>query len=195
MRLTKAQARRLLGGGGATAKAPSKAAVTRRAKAPACSFQALSLDLVVLNAMQEELGSAPHVCFRVDGAPVPKRRARTFFDKRVGKIVSKTPEETESYESLVANLARAACLERRWPLGGWPSRDVRYVLRVEVMAANDRADADNYAKITADGLNKIAWPDDRRICNMVVSKRVVEPEAAGLFVMVWAIGPTGGSAK
>ena len=40
----------------------------------------------------------------VPGPPVGKQRARTFYDRRAGRVVSKTPEKTRSYETLIREL-------------------------------------------------------------------------------------------
>ena len=39
--------------------------------------------------------------FRVEGKPQGKARARTFYNKRIGKMQSITPEQTKSYEELI----------------------------------------------------------------------------------------------
>ena len=46
--------------------------------------------------------------FYVEGKPQGKARARTFYDKRVGKMKSITPEQTKSYEDLIRWSFRAA---------------------------------------------------------------------------------------
>lgn len=46
--------------------------------------------------------------FIVEGKPQGKARARTFYNARVGKMQSITPEQTKSYEDLIRWKYRAA---------------------------------------------------------------------------------------
>ena len=48
------------------------------------------------------------ITFLVEGKPQGKARARTFYDKRVGKMRSITPEQTKSYEDLIRWSYKAA---------------------------------------------------------------------------------------
>ena len=53
--------------------------------------------------------------FTVPGEPQGKARARTWFDPRVGKAVSKTPENTVVYENLVKLCYQSAARSHRFP--------------------------------------------------------------------------------
>ncbi len=43
----------------------------------------------------------------IPGEPCGKLRARTFYDRRVGRVVSKTPEKTKNYETFIRELFAA----------------------------------------------------------------------------------------
>ena len=96
--------------------------------------------------------------FVVPGKPQPKQRAR----KGVGGRFY-TPKETREYEARVkscawAAMAQAGLLRR----GAWPL-DARYRVSVVIYPANARVpDGDNVLKAVQDGLNGLAWSDDRR---------------------------------
>jgi crossover junction endodeoxyribonuclease RusA len=107
---------------------------------------------------------------RVDGKPQAKQRPRVG---RGGRVY--TPKETRDYEQLVAAAWRAAggpCL----PKGTAAEVTIHvYRDRVEVsvevadgLPATARADLDNLAKSVLDGLNGVAFDDDRQIAKLTV---------------------------
>ena len=105
--------------------------------------------------------------FRVEAQPFGKQRARTFYDKRSGKMRSITPEKTKSFEDLVRWSYTAA--------GGQYLGDALIVLRItafyaipksytkkdKLAAAEHRIrpttkpDVDNCAKAILDALNGV----------------------------------------
>lgn len=121
---------------------------------------------------------AQTVSFVMLGPPVGKQRARTFLDKRVGKIISKTPKETVQYEKALALQAWQAVLafNPSWGKEGkWP-KDARYSMRViACWADNRRRDIDNVLKSVADACNERLWLDDSQVHHMAVT-RVFEGE-------------------
>ena len=94
------------------------------------------------------------VIFTVPGRPVPKQRPRLG---RNGNVY--TPRQTREYERAVA---RAGRLFFKSPYFGPVS------LHVHVYLAGVRGagDLDNYIKSIQDGLNGIAWRDDRQIVRL-----------------------------
>lgn len=96
--------------------------------------------------------------FVVPGKPQPKQRAR----KGVGGRFY-TPKETRDYAKLVkscawAAMAQAGLLQR----GAWPL-DATYRVSIAIYPPNLRVpDGDNVLKAVQDGLNGLAWGDDRQ---------------------------------
>lgn len=102
--------------------------------------------------------------FIVPGEPVPKGRARTrVVQTKSGKAFAShyTPKETAAYEKHVATLCQLAVNQKRWVFG---PKD-RFDLRVRICRTHEGAggDIDNYVKAIQDGINGIAFPDDRYI--------------------------------
>lgn len=119
----------------------------------------------------------------IPGEPCGKQRARTFYDRRVGRVVSKTPEKTKSYEALIRELF-AVKYEGFPPLAGpvrlrvnayrgIPKSESRK--RAERMEATiirpiTRPDASNVLKSVEDALNGLAYRDDSQIVEILVQK-------------------------
>lgn len=85
--------------------------------------------------------------FTIAGKPVGKKRPR------VTKNGTFTPKETRAYERTVRNFA-TLMLGRDWPI------DRRYRLHV---AFTGRSDGDNVFKSVADGLEGVAYANDRQV--------------------------------
>lgn len=110
---------------------------------------------------------ASQIRFVVPGRPRPKGRPRAdarFRGRRVD-IHFYTPRETKEFEQLVGTYALAA-----------GARPVRHPVEVEVEVwlAGKRGDGDNYLKAILDGLNGVAWEDDRQV--VAASIRVHEAQ-------------------
>jgi Holliday junction resolvase RusA-like endonuclease len=98
------------------------------------------------------------VALVVPGEPVPKRRARTFYDARVGRIVSKNTDRVVAAETHVAN-----CLKIVYPhLVPLPSGRLGIIVRCHLKGVG-RGDWDNYAKLPQDALNGIVYRDDKQV--------------------------------
>lgn len=120
--------------------------------------------------------------FEVKGRPQGKARARTFYNSRIGKMQSITPESTKSYEDLI-----------RWSYvsaGGKYLGEKLISVKIQAfysipkswskkkqmqsIAYNIRPttppDLDNHAKIVLDALNGVAYCDDKQVVDLIVSK-------------------------
>ena len=115
------------------------------------------------------------IVFTVEGKPQGKARARTFYNKKLGRMQSITPEQTKSYEDLI-----------RW---SYTSAGGKYLgettLQVDIQAfypvpksfskakTNDavtqklrpttKPDCDNIIKVVLDALNGVAYYDDKQV--------------------------------
>jgi len=98
------------------------------------------------------------VTFVIPGHPVPKMRPRLGKNGNVY-----TPKETRVYEQIVSWAGRQVFKN---PYDGPVS------LQVKVYLTAVRGDLDNYIKSIQDGLNRVAWRDDRQVTKL----------KAGLFV-------------
>jgi|DEB0MinimDraft_6_1074348.scaffolds.fasta_scaffold23147_4 Holliday junction resolvase RusA-like endonuclease len=116
----------------------------------------------------------PSIQFTVPGKPSGKGRPR--FSRKSGRAF--TPAKTQSYEAQVKHFCAEA-------MGNMPP--IEGPIRVEIIAVFAKAkswskkktretywhtsspDADNLAKVL-DGLNGIAWGDDRQVALLQVSK-------------------------
>jgi crossover junction endodeoxyribonuclease RusA len=104
--------------------------------------------------------------FVVDGEPVPKGRARARVVGPFAKIY--TPASTRAYESVVRLVCQAAVSGTRWT---WTDKD-RFEVQIEVYRSRQIGDADNFAKSCLDGMNGIAFDDDRHVHRLVVALHV-----------------------
>lgn len=91
----------------------------------------------------------------VEGQPIPKARPRVWQGQAF------TPEKTRTYETRVGWAARATGV---LPAAG----DVRITLAFLRTGAR-RADLDNLCKAVIDGLNGIAYDDDKQVTELHAS--------------------------
>ena len=96
------------------------------------------------------------ITFIVEGRPVGKQRPRF---SRKGRVY--TPAKSKNYEKLVAVRGRAA-MQKALRNGGWPAPP--FAVEIGIVWQDDRRpDVDNVAKAILDGLNGIAWQDDKQV--------------------------------
>lgn len=112
--------------------------------------------------------------FTVPGRPHGKRRPRVTMRGR--KAIVYTPRETREYEQRVAWEAKAA---------GASPIDGPVGVRIVCVASQRRPDLDNAAKSILDGLNGVAWEDDRQVAELHVYVRRGRPER--VEVEVWRL--------
>jgi crossover junction endodeoxyribonuclease RusA len=109
------------------------------------------------------------VTFTVDSRPVPKGRPRMT---RYGRVF--TPKRTLDAEALVA----AAYPRRRGKFKGTVSVKMRFTIDGTEITIADyvdtesrlKGDIDNYAKTILDGLNGVAWGDDKQVVYIEAEK-------------------------
>lgn len=116
--------------------------------------------------------------FEVAGNPFAKQRARTL---RTGR--SYTPKETVIYENLVktsfvskypehvpTEKPVALCVLAVYPIPkSWSKKDK--IKASEGLLVPTRHDVDNVLKIISDGLNGVAWSDDKQVYAAYAKKK------------------------
>lgn len=111
--------------------------------------------------------------FTVPGQPHPAERPRGMPRKGKGGrmfVVYLTPDRTLEAEARVADAYRAA-----FP-GTEPTEDLVAVLITAHRATKVWADTDNLAKTVLDGLNGVAWADDRQVATLGVERVLGVPK-------------------
>jgi crossover junction endodeoxyribonuclease RusA len=93
----------------------------------------------------------------VPGRPVVKKRPRLGRNNNIY-----TPRKTKEYEELVGWKAREVIKE---PLKG----NVAVYITI-YGGSRIQGDLDNYAKSILDGMNKIAYEDDKQICSLSIQR-------------------------
>ena len=124
------------------------------------------------------------VIFEVIGRVQGKARARTFYNPKIGRSQSVTPEGTVLYENLI-RLSYQQCDRRETFFDGEPLEVyITAFFAIPKSASKKKAadmsawrilptkkpDADNIAKVICDALNGIAYHDDAQIARLVVEK-------------------------
>lgn len=134
--------------------------------------------------------------FVIPGPPQPCERARVFIPKGARFPIATTPPKTRAYEEHVGHVTRVAVARNR----EWQRVvDSKCHLRVSLhfVRQHDRGDWDNHAKSITDGMNGIAWADDRLVRYALISVEtwprehprvevLVEPVYAPLDEPLWA---------
>lgn len=99
--------------------------------------------------------------FTTEGKPTPKQRHR--HTKR-GRTY--TAKKTKTAEAAIAFIAQSS-RPKIWPM----DKATRYRLEVRAVYSDRRhGDLDNVVKLVSDGLNGIAYPDDRQIAELKASR-------------------------
>lgn len=116
------------------------------------------------------------ITFFVEGEPRPKQSFRSL-----GRHGGYTPARIKAWQKDVAWCAQMAMrrLEMVDPLEGNLSVDLRFFL-----GNLRRTDLDNLSKAVLDGLNGVAWIDDKQIINVSLRKYICR-EWQGVLVKIF----------
>lgn len=121
----------------------------------------------------------------IPGQPQGKARARTFYNPRLGKHQSITPNNTVLYENLVKTCYMRShegeCFDEDQPLEviiyayyeipkSMSKKDKQAVMDGKLFPTK-KPDADNIAKVICDALNGMAYKDDKQIVDLHLMKR------------------------
>lgn len=113
--------------------------------------------------------------FTIEGKPQSKLRARTFYNTRMGKMQSVTPEKTKDYESLVRWSYAAAggeymgekvlecTINAFYPMPKAFSKAKRKAAILGQIRPQTKPDLDNCIKIIFDALNGVCFYDDKQV--------------------------------
>ena len=136
--------------------------------------------------------------FEVIGPPQGKARARTFYNPKLGRSQSVTPEKTVLYE----NLVKQSFLEAKenetyfekepvsvrilalFPIPKSTTKKNRRRIAAGELRPTKKPDADNIAKVICDALNGVAYGDDTQVVELTVGKRYTE-EAPRVIVGIY----------
>lgn len=133
--------------------------------------------------------SKKEVNFTVEGKPQGKARARTFYNPKLGRVQSMTPEKTVLYENLVKQSFTqqtvedvrwfnkeplAMCITAYYPIPASTTKKDRQLIATGKLLPTKKPDADNVAKVICDALNGVAYGDDTQIIKLVVLKAYTE---------------------
>lgn len=117
------------------------------------------------------------------GAPMGKARARTVR-KANGRVHSYTPSKTVAYErkvakAFVSEVGKANPTNKPCAVSviawykipkSFSKKNIALALAGELLPCV-RPDVDNIAKLICDGLNGLAWVDDKQVIKLTVEKR------------------------
>lgn len=124
--------------------------------------------------------------FIVQGKPQGKARARTFYDKRAGKMRSVTPEKTRSYEDLIRWSYTSAggqywgekplCVDIKafYPVPASYTKAKRNDAHSGSVRPTTKPDCDNIIKVVLDSLNGVAYYDDKQVVCVSCNKYFAE---------------------
>lgn len=140
--------------------------------------------------------------FIVQGPIKSKARARTFYDPKLGRHRSVTPEGTVIYENWVRFCYTRAkenddsvkpfmndeplhmSIHAYFTLPKSFSKAKRELAEEGRLFPTKKPDVDNIAKIICDALNGIAYGDDKQIVELIVKKRYTKHENAEPFAVI-----------
>lgn len=125
--------------------------------------------------------------FEVKGRPQGKARARTFYNSRIGKMQSITPESTKSYEDLIrwsyvsaggkylgSNVYLKVEISARYEIPKTWSKKKREQALNGYIKPKVKPDCDNVIKVILDALNTIAYYDDTQVISVTCRKKYAE---------------------
>lgn len=124
--------------------------------------------------------------FIVEGKPQGKARARTFYNKRMGKMCSITPEQTKSYEDLIRWSYKAAggkyngektlkvYIKAVYPIPKSFNKTKQRNAISGILRPTTKPDCDNVIKVVLDALNGVAYYDDKQVIEVSCCKHYGE---------------------
>lgn len=129
------------------------------------------------------------ITFTVPGNPQGKARARTFYNQKLGRSQSITPEKTVLYENLVKQCFTANCdggffdkeplvmmVIAYFPIPKSTTKKDRQLIMGGLLYPTKKPDADNIAKVICDALNGVAYGDDTQVVSLTVMKEYTDAE-------------------
>ena len=135
------------------------------------------------------------ICFEIPGKPQGKARARTFYNSKLGKMQSITPENTVLYENLIKHCyLETKCepfldkvpleveITACFPIPKSATKKDRERIKLMEYYPTKKPDADNIAKVVCDALNGRAYKDDAQVIDLTVHKRFGDPK---VIVKIW----------
>lgn len=121
--------------------------------------------------------------FEVMGEPRAKARARTFYNPKLGRMQSITPENTVLYENLIKASFLSSCDQKYFDKEPLEMCITAYFSIPKSTTKKDRTliatgkkfpikkpDADNIAKVICDALNGVAYGDDTQVVKLTIIK-------------------------
>lgn len=136
--------------------------------------------------------------FYVPGKPQGKARARTFYNRKLGKMQSMTPENTVLYENnIIQSYLDVAerpqllygplevSINAYFPVPKSTTKKARKQIEDGEILPTKKPDADNIAKVVCDALNQIAYQDDTQVVKLSVIKQFEsDKHPVGLVVRI-----------
>ena len=135
------------------------------------------------------------IYFEIPGKPQGKARARTFYNSKLGKMQSITPENTVLYENLIKHCyLETKCepfldkvpleveITACFPIPKSATKKDRERIKLMEYYPTKKPDADNIAKVVCDALNGLAYKDDAQVIDLTVHKRFGDPK---VIVKIW----------
>ncbi|WP_059068374.1 RusA family crossover junction endodeoxyribonuclease [Mediterraneibacter massiliensis] len=136
------------------------------------------------------------VSFQVPGKPQGKARARTFYNGRLKRSMTITPENTVLYENLIKSMYMQAAGEIKFEKGTpvtlrivarfSPPASVSKKMKQRMLEGEllplKKPDIDNIIKVVADSLNGIAYYDDTQVVLTAAKKAYSAVEGLDITV-------------
>lgn len=134
------------------------------------------------------------IVITIPGTPVGKGRPRAFV--RGGRVAMHTPENTASFENLVALAAQKAMTGRKpiesaveveiylyvTPPESWSAKKKAQAL-AGIIKPTSKPDADNVIKALFDACNEVVWKDDKQVTDIArMSKRYAQQAQSVMIV-------------
>lgn len=123
--------------------------------------------------------------FTIPGKPQGKARARTFYNSKLKRMQSITPENTVLYENLVKQMyngpyypegALKLTITAYFEIPKSTTKRTREEMLNGTVKPTKKPDADNIAKVICDALNGVAYKDDTQITLLTVHKEYTNGE-------------------